>query len=189
MRRSTLALALLAASAAANAGNFDYNYVSLGYGNTELDDVDVDGDGFGVTGSFALTDSYHLFAGYETADFDYGVDASTIALGMGFNSSLSPVVDVVARLSYQYVEVDAPGFGSVDDNGLGIGVGLRFLATPKLELDAGIDYVDLNDSGDDTSFGAGGLYSFTNSFALGLSGNWGDDASSYTVSGRFYFGK
>ncbi len=189
MRRSTLALALLAVSAGANAGNFDYNYVSVGYGNMELDNVDVDGDGFGVGASFALAPNYHLFAGYDSADLDYGVDASTIALGMGYNRSLSPVVDVIGRLSYQYVELDVPGLGSVDDNGLGLGVGLRYAATQKLELDAGIDYVDYNDSGDDTALGLGGLYSFTDAFALGLDGSWSDDASTYTVSGRFYFGK
>ncbi len=70
MQRTTLALALLAVSTAANAGDFDYNYVSVGYGNMSLDEVDVDGDGFGVGASFALTDSYHVFAGYEIADLD-----------------------------------------------------------------------------------------------------------------------
>ena len=189
MQRTTLAIALLAVSTAANAGDFDYNYVSVGYGNMSLDEVDVDGDGFGVNGSFALTDSYHVFAGYEIADLDYDVDASTMEVGLGWNHSLSPVLDLVTQLSYQYVELDAPGINSVDDSGLGLGLGLRFAATEKLELDAGIGYVDLGDGGDETSLGAGGLYSFTNAFALGLGGSWSDDASSYSVSGRFYFGR
>lgn len=189
MQRTTLALALLAASAAANAGDFDYNFVSVGYGNTSLDEVDVDGDGFGIGASFALSNSYHLFAGYDTADFDYDVDASSMAVGLGWHHGLSPKLDLVTELSYQYVELDAPGFDSVDDSGLGLGLGLRFAATEKLELDGGIGYVDLGDGGDETSLGAGGLYSFTKAFAMGLGGSWSDDASSYTVSGRFYFGK
>jgi opacity protein-like surface antigen len=189
MQRTAIALAMLALSAAASASEFDYTYLSIGYGNVELDEVDVDGDGFGFSGSYALTDSYHLFAGYEMTDFDYDVEGTSMAVGFGFNTGLSPRLDLVTRLSYQYVEVELDGFGSEDENGLGLGVGLRFAATPALELDAGIDYVDLGDSGDETALGVGGLYSFTESFALGLGGSWSDDASSYSVSGRFYFGR
>lgn len=189
MQRTTLALALLALSASTSAGDFDYNYLSIGYGQMELDDVDVDGDGFGIGGSFALSDNFHVFAGYETADLDFGVEANGFGVGLGYNTPVSPVVDLVTRVSYQYSEVEVPGFGSEDENGFGLGLGLRFAATEKLELDAGIDYVDFGDAGDDTAFGASGLYSFTEAFALGLGGSWSDDASSYTVSGRFYFGR
>jgi hypothetical protein len=188
MRRTTLALALLAVSATASASDFDYNYLTVGYGNTELDDINVDGDAIGIGGSYALSNRYHVFAGYEMADMDFGVELTTMAVGLGFNTAVSPVVDLVTRVSYQYLEAEVPGFGSADDSGLGLGLGMRFAATEQLELDAGIDYVDLGES-DGTSFGVGGLYSFTNAFALGLGGSWGDDASAYSVSGRFYFGK
>lgn len=189
MKRSTLGLALLALSATASASDFDYNYVSVGYGNTELDGIDVDGDGFGITGSIAISDSYHVFAGYETAGLDFGVDMTAWAAGIGWNFGLSDKVDMVTRLSYRYIELEASGFGSEDDNGLGAGLGLRFAATRQLELDAGIDYVDYGDGGDDTAFGLGGLYSFSDAFALGLGGSWSDNVSTYTVSGRFYFGQ
>jgi hypothetical protein len=190
MQRTTLAMALLALSATASAGEFDYNYFTVGYGQMELDEVDVDGDGFGLGGSFALSDSYHVFAGYENGSFDFDpdIDMTAWAAGIGWNAAISPTVDLVTRLSYQYMELEADGFGSVDDNGLGLGVGLRFAASQALELDAGIDYVDFGDGGE-TAFGVGGLYSFTKAFALGLAGDWGDDVSSYTISVRFYFGR
>lgn len=188
MQRSTLALALLSLSATAAAGDFDYNYLSVGYGTTEFDNIDLDGDGFGLGGSYALSPSYHVFAGYEMSSLDFDVDMTSWAAGIGWNTDLSPTVDLVTRVSYQYIEIDVPGFGSEDENGLGLGVGLRFAASPKLELDAGVDYVDLGNAGDETAFGVGGLYSFTKAFALGLGGSWSDDASSYSVSGRFYFG-
>lgn len=189
MQRTTLAMALLALSATASAGEFDYNYLSVGYGNTDFDGIDVDGDGFGLSGSFALSDSYHAFAGYDSAGLDFDIDVTRWGAGIGWNASLSPAVDLVTRLSYQYIELDAGGFGSEDDSGLGLGVGLRFAASKALELDAGIDYVDYGDAGDDTAFGVGGLYSFTEAFAVGLAGSFSDDISSYTVSGRFYFGQ
>jgi opacity protein-like surface antigen len=189
MHRSTLGFALLALAGSAAAGDFDYNYLSAGYGNLKYDNIDVDGDGFGIGGSYALHPNYHVFAGYEMGSLDYDVDTTSFGVGVGFNRSLSPVLDFVTRVSYQYLEVDVPGFGSEDDSGLGLGLGFRFAATEQLELDAGIDYVDFGSNGDDTSLGLSGLYSLTESFALGLGGSWGDDASSYSMSGRFYFGR
>ena len=189
MLRSILALLVCTFAASASANDFDYNFFQLGYGNVEYDDVNVDGDGFGLSGSFAINEDFHVFGGYEAAGLDFGVDATSLGAGLGWHTTLSPVVDLVASLSYQYVELDAPGVGSFDDNGLGLGVGLRFAASELLELNAGINYVDFSDSDGDTAFGVGGLYSFSDAFALGLAGNWSDDVSSYTLSGRFYFGE
>lgn len=189
MLRSSLTVLLLAFTASASAGDFDYNYFQLSYGTVEFDDVNVDGDGFGLAGSYAINENFYVFGGYEAAGLDFGVDATSLGAGLGWHTDLSPVVDLTASVSYQYVELDASGIGSVDDNGLGLGLGLRFAASDKLELDAGISYVDFSDSDGDTGFGVGGLYDFTDSFSLGLGANWSDDTTSYTLSGRFYFGK
>lgn len=188
MFRSTLVLLTLAFSVSATAADFDYNFLTLGYGTTDFDDVNVDGDGFGIGGSYAINEDYHVFGGYSSADLDFNIDATMFSAGIGFNRGMSEVVDFVAQLSYEYVELDAPGVTGADDNGLGLGVGLRVAANEMLELNAGIQYIDLSDSGSDTGFSAGGLYSFTDAFALGLFGDWSDDVSSYTLSGRFYFG-
>ena len=188
MLRSSLLFVLVAFSASASAQEFDYNWLSFGYGQTELDDIDVDGDGFGIGGSFAIADNVHVFANYSQADFDFDVDGTEWGAGLGYNTPLSEVVDFVATLSYEYVEVDTP-FGDADDNGVGLGVGLRWWATPQFEVDAGIQYVDLSDSGDDTGFGIGGWYYFTPAFSLGLSGSFTDDATGYVLAGRFFFGQ
>lgn len=188
MLRSTLIL-LLAFTASASAKDFDYDFFQLSYGNIEFDDINVDGDGFGLAGSYSINEDFHVFAGYEAAGLDFGIDATTIGAGLGWHTTLSPVVDLVASVSYQYVELDAPGAGNADDSGLGLGVGLRYAATELLELNAGISYVDLGDSGNDTGFGVGGLYTFTDAFALGFGADWSDDATSYTLAGRFYFGQ
>ncbi|MBT8101134.1 MAG: porin family protein [Gammaproteobacteria bacterium] len=187
--RSSLLVILLAFSATAGAQGFDYNYFSLGYGNIDFDEVNVDGDGFGLEGSYGLSDNYHIFFDYNSAGLDFDIDATTWGVGFGYNKPISEKVDFVGRVSYEYIELDAPGVSSADDNGLGLGIGMRFAASNELELNAGINYVDYSDSGDDTGFEAGGLYKFTDSFALGLSGEWSDDVSSYTLRGRFYFGK
>jgi long-subunit fatty acid transport protein len=189
MFRSTLVIVALLFSASAGAQGFDYNHLQLGYGTINLDDIDVDGDGFGLSGSYAINPDWHVFAGYEDAGLDFGVDVTSFGAGVGYNTELSPAVDMFARLSYQYVELDAGAFGSVDDNGIGFGVGMRFAASDQLEIDAGIDYVDLSDSGNETAFSAGAVYNFTDEFSVGLGGSWSDDASSYTLVGRIYFDK
>jgi hypothetical protein len=189
MLRSSFLILLLAFSMASYADDFDYNYIDLSYGILDFDDIDVDGDGFGIGGSFAINSDFHVFGNYQSAGLDFGVDVSQFAAGVGYNTELSPTVDAIARLSYQYAEVDAPGFGSVDDNGFGFGVGLRFEASDVLEIAASIDYVDFGDGGDDTGFGLGAFYSFTDAFDAGLSGSWSDDISTYSLTGRFYFGR
>jgi opacity protein-like surface antigen len=189
MFRSSLILLLLTFSVNVNAQGFDYNYLQLNYGNVEFDDINVDGDGFGLSGSYAIKPNWHVFAGYEATGLDFGIDATTLGAGIGYNTEMAPALDMYARLSYQYVDFDAPGIGGIDDSGLGLGVGLRFAASEDLELNGGINYVDFGDGGDDTGISAGLLYSFTEAFSLGLGGIWSDSASSYTIGGRFYFGQ
>ena len=95
----------------------------------------------------------------------------------------------MAELSYEYLEIDIPQVGSNDDTGLGLAIGVRFAQSEKLELNAGINYVDYSNGGDDTGFELGALYSINDAYSVGLSGEWSDTVSMYTLSGRFHFGK
>jgi opacity protein-like surface antigen len=183
----SLLLALFAFSATAAAEDPNYNFIQGSYGQIEADDVDVDGDAFGIEGSVALTDRFHLFGGYTTADLDFGVDLNQSEIGVGFNSPISETVDLIASLAYVSAEVES-GFGSADDSGYGLGLGLRAMVTPVIEVNGDIQYVDFGDGGDDTGFGAGFLYNFTERFAAGLSGDWSDDFSSYQLNARMHFG-
>ena len=194
MLRSSLVILILALSASASAQNFDYSYLTLGYANTDFDALDADGDGFTLGGSYAFTNKIHGFANYQAADLDSSfvagsVDATRINAGVGYNTVMSDKLDLFARLSYEYIDLDAGAGISADDSGLGFGVGLRFAASPQLELDAGIKYVDYGDIGDDTSLQVGGLYDFTDTFSLGLAVETSDDVTTVALSGRFYFGQ
>lgn len=185
-----LLLAGVSMSGAAFAQGFDYSFVQASYGQFDFDGADGDGDGFGVGGSVAVSDSFHLFGSYSTAEFDFGVDMNTLTAGLGYNMPVTDSVDVVASVAYVSAEVDVPGFGSFDDNGYGLGLGLRGMATPAVELHGGLSYVDLGGGSDgETSFGAGLLYHFSEAFAAGVSGDWGDDVNSYQLNGRFSFGR
>jgi outer membrane protein with beta-barrel domain len=190
MLRSSLVLLVLALSVSANAEDFDYSYLQLDYGNLEFDDINVDGDGLGISGSFAINPDWHVFAGYQSVGLDFGIDANSFNAGVGYNTEMSPTVDAYARLSYEYIELDAPaGLPGADESGIGFGVGMRFAASDLLEVDAAINYVDFGGSGgDDTAFSLGALYSFSDAFALGLEGSWSSDVKAYILNGRFYFG-
>jgi len=187
MNRFVSFLLLMGLSAGAAAEGLNYNFIELGYGRVDIEDADIDGDGFSVGGSFAVSDEFHLFGNYSTADFDFDVDFTQFDLGIGFNTAIADNIDVVAKLSYEYVEIEASGFGSEDDNGYGIGIGLRALVSPQVELHGGVDHVDLSDSGSDTSLVAGFRFNFMERFSVGLAGSWGDDFSTYTLAGRMYF--
>lgn len=188
MLRLSLISLILAFSASANAEDFDYNFLTLGYGSIDLDGG-PDGNVFTLGGSYALTDTYFAFANYGAGSLDAGIDTTSWDAGFGYHRALSDQVDFVAELAYVYFEVDYPQFGSDDDSGLGLAVGFRFAQSEKLELNAGINYVDFGDRGGDTGFALGALYDVNDKYSVGLSGAWADDVSMYTLSGRFHFGK
>lgn len=177
------------------AGDLSYSYVEATYGETEIDVGqgvgDVDGDGFGVAGSLAVAPNWHVFADFASADFDFNVESTTYRVGGGFNYPISDSADVIARLSYVSVEVEVDtAFGTfdADEDGFGLGAGLRGKVADNFELEGAVEYVDLGgDSGGDTSFIAEGRYFFTPIFALGAGVELGDDFTTYGISARLNF--
>lgn len=189
MLRSTLLIIVLALSASVNADEFSYNFISGSFSQIDFDDINADGDSLGIGGSLEVGENFFVFGSYSVADVDDGflsADVDSLSAGIGYHTPMSEKVDFVGSVSYEYVDVSVPGFGSADENGFGLGVGLRYAASADFELNAGISYVDLGDS-DDTSFGAGFLYNFTENFAVGVAGDWSDDTTAYGIGVRFYF--
>lgn len=188
MLRSSAVVLLTAFAVPALAEGPSYNYIEGAYERVEVDDAfgDIDGDGFSIAGSFEIGDMWQMVASYGSADFDFDVDLDQLAIGGGIHTPLSDNVDFVANLVY--VRVDASAFGfSVDDDGFGASIGVRGMAAERVELEGYIDYVDLDDSGDDTSFRGAAWYGFTDTFSLGLQLGSGDDTTSYGIGARLYF--
>ena len=192
MLRLSLISLILAFSASANAEGFDYDFLSAGYGDGDFGlpgGGNLDGDGFTVGASYAITDSYYVIADYQSASLDQDTDATIWAAGFGYHRGMSDKVDLVAKLSYKNVEYDLPLAASLDDSGLGLSVGFRFAQSDKLELNAGINYINYDVFDDDTGFELGALYDVNDKYSVGLSGEWSDIRSMYTLTGRMYFGK
>ena len=189
--RSTILVTLLVFSASVYAEGLDYTYLQGSYGQITFDDalLDVDGDGFGISGSYAATDSIHIYGEYQTADLDFGVDLDFLEAGVGYHMSVSERLDIVAELGYIQVELGAPGFPSFDEDGLTLGVALRGMASEALELNGGVDYVEFNDADADgeTRFNVGFQYNFTETFSAGASATVWDDFNIIKLSARYNF--
>ncbi len=192
---SLLAIMAVSEATLADAGP-RYTYLTAGYVNTEVDDEglfgeDLDGDGFGIGGSVAVTDMFHLFAGYSMSELDVlgvDVDYDILNVGLGVNYPLAKTIDLVGRVSYVDVELGVDGFGSEDESGYGLSAGARAMVTEQFELNGFVNYIDLGSGADDTSISFGALYSFTEMFAAGIGAEFGDDVRAFSVGVRLYFG-
>lgn len=179
MTRFLVAVFALFLAVPAMAESPSYNFIQVGYQSVEIDlggGFDVDGDGYGLGGAFEIGDQMFGFASYGKTDFDFDVDLTQVQAGLGYRTGVSDNTDFFATAAYIEAEVSAPGFGSADDSGYGVGIGIRSNVT------------DLGDGADGTAFGGGIWFNLADSFALGLGASTDDDVTSYGVSARFYFG-
>lgn len=193
MKKTYFLLPLLIAaaghSAVVQADALDYNFIGIQYLSAEIDDVNIDGDGYGVDGSFSINDNFHVFASYSDLDYDFDLSSTSYDLGVGYSRALTKDMDLVATVSYVGVEVKQDLFGSEDDNGYGLGLGLRAMVSEKFEVFGGLDYVDLSDSGSDTAVSVGVGFDVTKAIQIGAGISSSNDGSGYTVGVRYYFGR
>jgi hypothetical protein len=181
-----LIAAVAALPLATSAAEMSYTYVDLSYVDTELDDFNADGDGFLLRGSLQVHENFFVFAGHENFDFDRGIDATSWQVGGGVRWPLSNALDIVGKVGFIKTEIETRG-PDFDDDGFLLGVRLRGMVAPKFELEGGIDYVDLDDSGDDTSFTIEGRYYFLQQLAGQLLLNINDDATTIGIGARYTF--
>lgn len=187
-----LALSSLCLAAAAQAEDISYNYLDVGFVKVDIDDFDEDADGYLLRASFEITPNVFLFGSYTDLTVDisgvsFDVDISEYDMGVGYAWPVGNGSSLYA--SARYVSVEADSFGiTIDDDGYGVALGLRTRPAPELELEALVDYVDLSDSGDDTSIGLAARYFLSPQFALGLEAQFGDDATSYGFGLRWHWG-
>jgi Ax21 family sulfation-dependent quorum factor len=110
-----LALTLMAALpfAASAAEGLSYNYVEGGYVATNTDAGDA--DGWGVNGSGAIADNFHVFGGYSGQKTDdetigglrfEGVDVDQWRVGLGYNQPVAANTDLLARVAYENYDVE-----------------------------------------------------------------------------------
>lgn len=175
----------------AQAEGLSYSYLEAAYINTDIDQFDEEVDGFALRGSFEITEQVFVFAGYSnqsTEIFGTDLDVEQMNIGLGYAWSIAPTTDIYGKVGYVDAQVDAGAFDA-DDDGYMLAVGLRGRPADQLELEGSVNYVDLSDSGDDTSVGLAARWFFTEQFAVGVEGAFGDDANTYGVGVRWNFGQ
>lgn len=180
--RKFVAIAAIAAlgfgAQAASAQGFSYNLIE---GSLISGD---DYDGFGVSGSMAFTQDIFGLASIDAIELDgSGVDGSLLSIGAGYRIAINQALDVFATASLKRVKFD----GFDDDMGFGLGVGLRGRLIERLELQGGLEYVDVNDS--DTTIQVGGRWYFTPNFAAGVDFSDNDAGSALRFVARYDFGR
>jgi hypothetical protein len=185
---ATLALATAAhAAPATQAAPLSYTNVDVGLVSTELTNSSIDGDGLFVRGSFAFHESFFLFAGLSNISYDDDIDGFAWNFGVGGHMPINNRIDLVGRLGYVDQDLDYPGSnGSNSDNGYLLSATLRGFLIDKLELEAGVQHVHLDDAGNDTSLIGEGRYFFTPRIAGGVLLQLGD-SSSFGINARFLF--
>jgi hypothetical protein len=186
MKRTAWAWVLLVLPAAGFGQGLDYTYVEGRFISSEINvgPFDADGDSIAVIGSLSVGRRYHLFASYKDYGVDFNNDATTFAVGGGIHHALSSEWDLIGEVSYVNAHFDNPGRG--DDDGIGLTGGVRGRFTPKVEFDAGLDYVDLNRS--NTSLFARGRYYLNSRLAVGGGITLDDGDSALMISIRGVFG-
>jgi hypothetical protein len=155
MKNILWACALLIVPVASFAQGFDYTYAEGRIVASELNvgPFDANRDGIGAFGSLRVTKRINAFASYEDRAFDVHSDARTLSVGAGVHTALNPDWDLIGRA--RFASADFPG-ARRDDSGIGLTGGVRGRLAPKVEFDAGLDYVDL--AGGNTSVYAAGRY-------------------------------
>lgn len=167
---------------------FTYTGVQVSYVDVEFNSgfVNLDGDGYRFEGSYELNDRFFLRGEWEERSFDLGIDGDALELGGGYRHAFGPNLDLVGTASYVEAEVGVPGF-SVDDDGFALGGGVRARLADSFEVDAMLNWVDMDKGGSDTGIELRGRYYFSDRFAIGLETDLGDDFDTLSLGFRAEF--
>jgi hypothetical protein len=183
---ASLILLGLATSATAQSSDFRYSYLEGGYLRADLDSPNVNGDGLFVGGSVLVAESLILSADYDYVDFDRGIDVRSLELGLGVPLPVAPGLDIVIRGGYIDAKLDTR-FGDFNDDGFFAGGLARWMVGPQVELNGGLKYVDLDESGSDVVFTVGGLVNVRPDLAVLAGFEFADDSDLLSLGFRYYF--
>lgn len=184
--QTILATTLIGLSSALIAQPLSYTFISAEYQifSSEIDGIseDLEGDGLVFEGGFSIAPNFAILAGYATGSADVTSSGTTVdedinigMLGALFHTPINTTTDFVVgiRLLRAKVDLDVNGtfFESETHNGNDLFLGIRAMATEKVELNGFIErtkYKDA-DSSTDISFGLGYYVNPTVSLNAGYS--------------------
>jgi opacity protein-like surface antigen len=172
--------------------SLNYNFFEVGYADTELDDLDPSLTGYYINGSYLLSDSWFVGAGYSFGSLDVSgndVDADEFSLLLGYRFQFSASTDIYVKTGIESrdFEVDGVNVGDRSENGYLLGTGIRSMLTKAVEIDASVEYGYYADSGSTPMLHLAAQYHITDTFGIGLRYSFIEDGNSAAVFGRVYF--
>jgi opacity protein-like surface antigen len=99
---------------------------------------------------------------------------------------LNETLDFVATLSFVDAEVSTGPFSAGDD-GLALGGGVRYAISEEFEVNAMVEFVDMDFAGSDTGIELRGRYYFTEEFAVSAQLDLAKDIETFGIGIRFEF--
>lgn len=188
---TSLAPVLLVVSSV-SASDLSYTNVSIGYQQGEI--ADQDHSGVGLFGNFAVSDSLFVTAAYSALEsdeeFDIGfgpasIERTAFNLGLGFHIPISDKADFVTAVAYSDQEAEFSGMVS-DGNGYVLSAGVRVLPAGSVELNAFVNYADIEDESD-TAIAVSARYAVNPAVSFGATFSSADDADIVTLDGQYAF--
>ncbi len=148
----------------AQAADFNYNYIEGGFENYDLENIDANVGK--LSGSYEITPKLNIVGEYAKGDLDNPTGGSDLdfeesAIGIEYHASIAPKTDVTTNIKYINQDIDTVN----DEDGYGVGVGVRHWLTDTVEVDANIDYSDVDSY--DTELKVGARYHFNDDISVG----------------------
>ncbi len=171
-----------------NAGELNYNFLQATYvsSDTNISGVNVDGNGFAVSLSKEISPNIAFVGGIDNQSFDFGIDTNSFSFGVNYHSPINEKSDFIIGFNVLNAEVSVDGFGSEDDTGNIISIGMRNNLQNNMEFSWAFQRTDIFDDSS-TSFSLGILIGLENNFQVGFGYSSGDDTDSIGFFGRANF--
>jgi opacity protein-like surface antigen len=193
MKHKLLGAILLLALPGISQAQFNYTHVDLSFVDIDLDGGpgSLDGDGFAFSGAYTITDGFFVGGSYTDADFDFGIDGEIIRITGGYFHPLQDgtgngQLDFVATLSFVDVDLSTGPFSAGND-GLALAGGVRYAVNEEIEVDAMVEFVDMDTGGSDTGFELRGRYYLNDEFAVSAQVDLAKDIETFRIGVRFEF--
>jgi hypothetical protein len=190
--RTALVIVVAMAPLTGRADGLSYSYWDLSYIAADIDGLDQKLDGYGVGGSIELSEQVFLYGSYadvSTTIFGFEASEQDAGIGLGYAWPVAENIDLVGRAGYAHAKADVEDFGSIDDDGYTLGIGVRGRFADSFEVEGGVQYADFKDLGDGTGVGLGFQWYFTPQVAVTFSGSYSDDSTGYSIGLRGTWGR
>jgi len=194
-KKYLFALSILTLSTNAFSNELSYDYVEGIYSSITNSGfgTDLDANGYAVDGSVSISENIAITALIGATNFDeiagIDIDSTEYDIGITAHTPIAPGTDVFGNFSIVNGEVEvSDGINTVsdDDTGNVITIGLRHMASERVEIGTAFSRIDIfDDTGN--SFGIGARYFADDKLSIGLAYNTGDDVDAVSISGRINF--